>query len=419
MTAKDRILKKIIACTMFFLMAAIAIVAAGKRRPGRRGQASTSGGKMRSSMKSTRAASKTRTGMGRRPKWDHEAAGLSEKTGRRCNLVDPLLSSPQVDFGYDISDYENIDPQYGTMADFDRLVAEAGKRHIRVIMDMVMNHTSDQHKWFLQSRSSRSNPYRDWYVWHDGKGETSTDKGVPPNNWQSEFGHSSWQWDEKTRQYYYHKFYIQQPDLNWDNPAVHRAFKDIMDFWLKRGVAGFRFDAIGSLFEDPGLADEGVVKDKNGNPLIDAYGEQVLDGSKTFLVAKMHPVIRRCVPRQTRSTPAHSRRTSADCRNVLQQHCRPCEHLRPPGKPEFQLPMDTQVGFIDKLDVAAFRAKLTDAETGLGSHVHCCSSTITTIRGSICVMATACMTQIFSASSPPFCLPAAVLRCSITAMRLE
>jgi alpha-glucosidase len=118
----------------------------------------------------------------------------------------PCYPSPQVDFGYDVSDYEAIDPQYGTMADFDHLVAEANKRHIRIIMDMVMNHTSDQHKWFLESRSSRSNPYRDWYMWHDGKGETATDKGAPPNNWQSEFGHTAWQWDEKTRQYYYHKF---------------------------------------------------------------------------------------------------------------------------------------------------------------------------------------------------------------------
>jgi alpha-glucosidase len=120
----------------------------------------------------------------------------------------PCYPSPQVDFGYDISDYENIDPQYGTLKDFDHLVAEAGKRHIRILMDMVMNHTSDKHEWFIQSRSSRANPYRDWYMWHEGNGETATDKGEVPNNWQSDFGHSAWQWDEKTRQYYYHKFYI-------------------------------------------------------------------------------------------------------------------------------------------------------------------------------------------------------------------
>ena len=138
----------------------------------------------------------------------------------------PVYPSPHVDFGYDISNYRDIDPQYGTLADFDRLVAEAGKRHIRVIMDMVMNHTSDQHEWFIQSRSSRDNPYRDWYRlarWQ--RRDRDRHKGAPPNNWQSLFGHSAWQWDEKTRQYYYHKFYIQQPDLNWHNPTVHEAFK--------------------------------------------------------------------------------------------------------------------------------------------------------------------------------------------------
>jgi len=106
--------------------------------------------------------------------------------------LSPVYPSPQVDFGYDISDYKNIDPQYGTLKDFDHLVAEAEKRHIRILMDMVMNHTSDKHEWFIQSRSSKDNPYRDWYMWHDGKGETATDKGEVPNNWQSDFGHSAW-----------------------------------------------------------------------------------------------------------------------------------------------------------------------------------------------------------------------------------
>src|ERR1700693_4092602 len=169
--------------------------------------------------------------------------------------LSPIYPSPQVDFGYDISDYEAIDSQYGTMADFDRLVAEAKKHHIRILLDMVMNHTSDKHKWFLESRSSKENPYRDWYMWHDGKGETATEKGEVPNNWQSDFGHSAWEWDEKTRQYYYHKFYIQQPGLDGNNPKVHEAFKDIIRFWLKKGVGGFRFDAITTLFEDPDMRD--------------------------------------------------------------------------------------------------------------------------------------------------------------------
>ncbi len=177
--------------------------------------------------------------------------------------ITPCFPSPQVDFGYDVSDYENIDPMYGTLADFDRLVAEAKKRHIKIILDFVVNHSSDQHKWFLESRSSRDNKYRDWYIWRDGKGP-----GQPPNNWQSEFGLPAWTWDEKTKQWYYNYFYPQQPDLNWRNPAVHDAMMDATRFWYKRGVAGFRLDAVDTLFEDPDLKDNPSApgKDKFGRP---------------------------------------------------------------------------------------------------------------------------------------------------------
>ncbi len=282
----------------------------------------------------------------------------------------PVYPSPQVDFGYDISDYRNIDPQYGTLADFDRLIAEADKRHIRVLMDMVMNHTSDKHEWFLQSRSSRNNPYRDWYMWHDGIGETASSKGEPPNHWQSLFGHSAWQWDEKTRQYYYHKFYIQQPDLNWKNPAVHKAFQDIVAFWLKRGVGGFRFDAITTLFEDPALTDEGVVRDQNGKVVINAYGDPQLDNSKTDNQPGVHEVMQ-----QMRATVDQFSGGKFPGTGVLigETYLHNVQDLLtmygPPDKPEFQLPMDTQVGFINKLDVSAFRSKLNDAETGLHAHV--------------------------------------------------
>ena len=282
----------------------------------------------------------------------------------------PIYPSPQADFGYDISDYENIDRQYGTLADFDRLVAEADKRHIRVIMDMVMNHTSDEHKWFLESRSSRTNPYRDWYVWRDGKGETATSKGEPPNNWQSDFGHSAWQWDEKTRQYYYHKFYVKQPDLNWDNPKVHEAFKGIIDFWLKRGVGGFRFDAITTLFEDPNLTDEGVVKDKNGMPVMNAFGEPELDGSKTDNLPGVHPVMQemRAAADKFDSSAFPGKRVLIG-ETYLPNIAELEKMYGPAGNPEFELPMDTQVGFINKLDVATFRARLTDAEDHLGGHI--------------------------------------------------
>jgi alpha-glucosidase len=281
----------------------------------------------------------------------------------------PVYPSPQVDFGYDISDYKSIDPKYGTLADFDKVVAEARKRHIRVLMDMVMNHTSDKHKWFMESRSSRNNPYRDWYVWRDGKGQTATDKGAPPNNWQSYFGHSAWQWDAGSRQYYYHKFYIQQPDLNWDNPKVHEAFKDIMSFWLKRGVTGFRFDAITTLFEDPKLTDEGVVKDKNGKPVINPYGDPQLDDSKTNNLPGVHAVMQ-----EMRATvDTFSMGGFPGTRVLIGETYLPniAELAKQYGtaeKPEFHLPMDTQVAFINKLDVAAFRAKLNDVETRIGDN---------------------------------------------------
>jgi alpha-glucosidase len=293
--------------------------------------------------------------------------GYLEDLGVDAIWLTPCYPSPQVDFGYDISDYKNIDPQYGTLADFDKLVAEAAKRHIRVVMDMVMNHTSDEHVWFIESRSSRDNPYRDWYVWHDGKGQTATDKGQPPNNWQSLFGHSAWQWDAKTRQYYYHKFYVQQPDVNWDNPKIHQAFKDIVRFWLQRGVGGFRFDAITTLYEDPSLADEGVVLGKDGKPIINAYGDPQLDNSRTDNQPGLHPVMQ-----EMRATSDTFNSTRFPGTRVLigETYMDNIEELvtmyGPPDKPEFHLPMDTQVAMINKLDVTAFRSRLIEVETEIG-----------------------------------------------------
>lgn len=292
-----------------------------------------------------------------------------EKLGIDAIWLTPCYPSPQVDFGYDISDYMNIDPQYGTLADFDRLVAEARKRHIRILMDMVMNHTSDQHPWFIQSRSSRANPYRDWYMWRDGKGETATNKGEPPNNWESLFGHSAWQWDAATRQYYYHRFYIQQPDLNWNNPKVHEAFKEIIGFWLQRGVGGFRFDAVTALFEDPSFSDEEILKDKDGKPEINAYGDPRLNDSKTDNLPGVHAVMQEMrAHADTFISAAFPGTRVLIGETYLPSVAELAKMYGPPGKPEFHLPMDMQVAFINKLDVAAFRARIDDVETKIGDN---------------------------------------------------
>jgi alpha-glucosidase len=265
----------------------------------------------------------------------------------------PIYPSPQVDFGYDISDYRAIDPQYGTMADFDRLLAEAQKRNIRICMDMVMNHTSDKHPWFIESRSSRDNPKRDWYIWRDGKGP-----GQPPNNWESIFGHSSWQFDPKTGQYYYHEFYIQQPDLNWRNPEVQKAMFDVVRFWLDKGVGGFRLDAVPTLFEDPTLKDEKVLPGEN------KFGDVNLDKSLTENLPEVHNVMRDL--RKLVDSYGGNRvligETYLPSVQELNKWYGGDEHN------ELNLPMDMQVGFINKLDVAQFRERINDAETALGSN---------------------------------------------------
>jgi len=307
-----------------------------------------------------------------------------EKLGVDAIWLSPCYPSPQVDFGYDISDYEAIDPQYGTMADFDRLVAEARKHHIRILMDMVMNHSSDKHKWFLESRKSKNNPYRDWYIWHDAKAgvpndrssslgserQTATDKGEPPNNWQSDFGHSAWEWDPATRQYYYHKFYIQQPDLNWNNPKVHEAFKKIIRFWLNKGVGGFRFDAITTLFEDPDMRDDEIMKDKDGKSFLNAYNDIALNDTMTNNLPGVHPVMQemRAVADQFKPDVFPGTRVLIG-ETYLPNVGELAKQYGPPGSPEFHLPMDTQIGFINKLDVENFRTRLNDAETKLNGNI--------------------------------------------------
>ncbi len=159
--------------------------------------------------------------------------------------LSPIYPSPMADFGYDVADFTDIHPMFGTLADFDRLLAEAHARGLKVILDFVPNHSSDRHPWFQESRASRTNPKRDWYVWRDPAPD-----GAPPTNWLSHFGGSGWEWDQATGQYYYHAFLKEQPDLNWRNPEVVAAMHATMRFWLKRGVDGFRVDVIWHLIKD-------------------------------------------------------------------------------------------------------------------------------------------------------------------------
>jgi alpha-glucosidase len=181
--------------------------------------------------------------------------GIIEKLDYLCELgvegiwLSPVYDSPMADHGYDVRDYRNIDPLFGDLSDLKLLLEHAHRRGIRVIMDMVLNHTSDQHSWFLESRSSKDNPKRDWYIWRDGR------ENGPPNNWRAAFGGGAWEWDEKTGQYYLHSFLKEQPDLNWRNKKLRKAFSKVIRYWLEVGVDGFRLDVINMLAKDKRLRD--------------------------------------------------------------------------------------------------------------------------------------------------------------------
>ena len=159
--------------------------------------------------------------------------------------LSPVCQSPQVDNGYDISDYQDIYPSFGTMADMENLIAEANKRGITIIMDLVLNHCSDQHPWFLEALKSRDNPYHDFFIWRDGDGIN------PPNDMQACFGGSMWTYVPHLGQYYFHQFAAAQPDLNWENPALRRALYDMIRFWVDKGVGGFRLDVIDQIAKVP------------------------------------------------------------------------------------------------------------------------------------------------------------------------
>jgi oligo-1,6-glucosidase len=179
-----------------------------------------------------------------------------ERLGVDVVWLSPVFRSPMDDNGYDISDYQDIDPLFGTLADLDELIAQLHTRGMRLVMDLVVNHTSDEHPWFVESRSSRDNPKRDWYWWRDPRpGATPGTPGAEPTNWESHFSGPTWTWDELTGQYYLHIFSAKQPDLNWENPEVRQAVYAMMRWWLDRGVDGFRMDVINMISKDTSLPD--------------------------------------------------------------------------------------------------------------------------------------------------------------------
>jgi len=296
----------------------------------------------------------------------------------------PMYPSPQVDFGYDISNYEAIDPQYGTLADFDRLLKTAQQHHIRIVLDMVMNHTSDKHPWFIESASSRTNPKSDWYIWNNGipapKRAADTPPSsnehlgphgwvVPPNNWSSLFQGSAWEWVESRRQFYYHFFYKQQPDLNYRNPAVEKAMFDAVRFWLDRGVSGFRLDAITTLYEDPSLHNEPLTGklDASGFPEANHTLTSGLPEVHDFL-QRLHAVVASYPGQRMLIGEIYTPNTTA-----LRSWYGTAAH------PELELPMDTLLGFHKEghgitdssnptLVASHFRKYITEAETELDGH---------------------------------------------------
>jgi alpha-glucosidase len=280
--------------------------------------------------------------------------GISSKMGYLHDLgvdaiwITPCYPSPQVDFGYDVSDYRNIDPMYGTLADFDHMVAEGKKHDVRIIMDFVPNHTSDQHQWFLDSKSSRTAPHRDWYIWRDGKGP-----GQPPSNWISIFGGSAWKFDPTTSQYYYHMFYAAQPDLNWRNPAVEKVMIDTTSWWYKRGVAGFRLDAVDTLFEDPELRDNPVLPGTN------AQGDPNMQNKYNSNFPEVHDELKKL------------RKAADEFGAVLigetwTSDIAQLDRYYGNGGDELQMPMDFMFTTVNKLSPTEFRKQIASVNSARG-----------------------------------------------------
>ncbi len=255
--------------------------------------------------------------------------------------IAPMFPSPQVDWGYDVSDYYDVNPDYGTLNDMDRLIAEGKQRNIRVLLDFVLTYASDQNKWFQEAKSSRTNPKRDWFIWHDGKGP-----GQPPNNWTSLFGGSAWRFDAPTGQWYYHYFYPPQPNFNWRNPEVEKAMFDVTRWWYKRGVAGFRLDAVDVMYVDSQFRDNPVVGTEK-NALGDPIEREIYDKNQP----ELHGVLQRLrkVADEYNAVLIGETWTS----DIAQLKAYYGEH-----NDEVQMPMDFMFTTINKLSPADFRKQI-------------------------------------------------------------
>jgi alpha-glucosidase len=270
--------------------------------------------------------------------------------------ITPFFPSPQVDFGYDVSDYESIDPIYGSLADFDGLVKKGKERNIRIILDFVINHTSDQHQWFLDSKSSKTAAHRDWYIWRDGRGPNQ-----PPNNWLSTFGGSAWKFDPGTGQYYYHYFYAGQPDLNWRNPSVKQAMFDVTRWWYKRGVSGFRLDAVDTMFEVSDLRDNPTL------PGINKFGDPNMEDKYNKKMPEMHETLTdlRKVADESNAVLIGETWT----KNIAELK----EYYGGHGK-ELQMPMDFLFTKVDRLSPPEFRRQIAGVDASGGWPVYVVSN---------------------------------------------
>ncbi|MBI3475420.1 MAG: alpha-glucosidase [Acidobacteria bacterium] len=261
--------------------------------------------------------------------------------------ITPFFPSPNADFGYDVSDYTNVAPEYGTLQDWDKLATEAKKRGIRILVDFVVNHTSDQHAWFKESRSSRDNPKRDWYVWRSGSGPHQ-----PPTHWTSIFGGYAWTWDAATEQWYYHIFLPQQPDVNWASPGLRKAMFDVVRFWLDHQASGFRLDATPYLFEDPAFPDDPNPPKPGGAAALMPYNSARPENHD--VLREMRKILD-SYPGDPVLLGESSTATIQDLAKVYGEN-----------HDEIQLPMNFLFGNLTNLDASVFKKQVDDAQIHLG-----------------------------------------------------